>query len=116
SGKSDDNAGVAAESARFHAVFAMSHGVNNGGVLGANDNGGFGVIAVSDNGIGIHAKGGRLAGLFEGDVEVTGDIRLANADCAEDFDVVGAVKVEPGTVMVLANEGAVSESHQPYDK
>jgi len=57
-----------------------------------------------------------LAGLFEGDVEVTGDIRLANADCAEDFDVSGAVKVEPGTVMVLGNEGALSESHQAYDK
>jgi len=47
---------------------------------------------------------------------VTGDIRLANADCAEDFDVFGAVRVEPGTVMVLGNEGALSESYQPYDK
>jgi hypothetical protein len=28
-----------------------------------------------------------LAGYFEGDVEVTGDIRLTNADCAEDFDI-----------------------------
>jgi hypothetical protein len=64
----------------------------------------------------VHGKGGRLAGFFEGDLEVTGDIRLANADCAEDFDVFGAVKVEPGTVMVLGNEGALSESYQPYDK
>src|SRR4051794_14935083 len=58
-------------------------------------------------GIGIHAKGGRLAGLFEGDVEVTGDIRLVNADCAEDFDVPDNSLIEPGTVMVLADDGKV---------
>ena len=77
---------------------------------------GDGVFGESNTGIGVHGKGGRLAGLFEGDVEVTGDIRLANADCAEDFDVSGAVKMEPGTVMVLGNEGALSESRQAYDK
>jgi len=70
-------------------------------------------------------QGGRLAGLFEGHVEVTGnievtgkgsDIRLTNADCAEDFDVCGAIKVEPGTVMVLGDEGTLFESQQAYDK
>jgi hypothetical protein len=45
-----------------------------------------------------------------------GDITLVNGDCAEDFDVSGAVQMEPGTVMVLGNEGALSESHQAYDK
>jgi hypothetical protein len=74
-----------------------------------------GVLGESAN-IGVHGKGGRLAGFFEGDVEVTGDIRLANADCAEDFDVSGAVEVEPGTVMVLGHDGALSESQQAYDK
>ena len=64
----------------------------------------------------MHGKGGRLAGFFEGDVEVTGDIRLTNADCAEDFDVSGADRVEPGTVMVLGTEGALAESHRAYDK
>lgn len=65
------------------------------------------------------------AGFFKGNVEVTGnievtgpgsDIRLTNADCAEDFDVSGANKVEPGTVMVLGEEGALTESQQAYDK
>ena len=126
-GKSGDNAGVVGESEKFHAVFGISHDSNNGGVFGANDNGGWGVIGRSDSntgvsgesktGVGVHGKGGHLAGFFEGNVEVTGDISLANAaDFAEDFDVVGAVKVEPGTVMVLGNEGALSESSQPYDK
>ena len=116
SGKSIENAGVVAESDKFHAVFAICHDPNNGAVFGENKNGGFGVVGVSETGIGVAGRGGRLAGRFDGDVEVTGDIRLANADCAEDFDVVGAVKVEPGTVMVLGNEGSVSESYQAYDK
>src|SRR5204863_10199107 len=93
---------------------------------GMNDAGGWGVIGrsntntgasgESDSGIGVHGKGGKLAALFEGDVQVTGDIRLTNADCAEDFDVSGTDKVEPGTVMVLGNDGALSESVQAYDK
>jgi hypothetical protein len=73
---------------------------------------------VTDNsaGIGIYGKGGRLAGFFEGDVEVTGDIRLANADCAEDFNVSEVSSAEPGTVMVLGVEEVLLQSHQAYDK
>lgn len=77
---------------------------------------GDGVFGESNTGVGVHGKGRRLAGFFEGDVEVTGDIRLTNADCAEDFDVSGVVKLDPGTVMVLGNKGALSESQQAYDK
>jgi len=54
-----------------------------------------------------------------GNIDVTGvgsDIRLTNADCAEDFDIVGASTVEPGTVMVLGDEGALSESSEAYDR
>lgn len=125
-GFSRDNAGIVGESTKFHAVFGHSHSSNNGGVIGINDAGGWGVIGrsktntgvsgESDSGVGVHGRGGRLAGFFEGDVEVTGDIRLANADCAEDFDVYGTDKVEPGTVMVLGEEGALLESQQAYDK
>jgi hypothetical protein len=74
-----------------------------------------GVYGDSPNGIGVWGKG-RLAGRFEGDVEVTGDIRLTNADCAEDFDIVCLEKVEPGTVMVIDSEGALRPSDHPYDK
>ena len=95
------------------------------GVLGAHGDKGDGVLGVSTSGVGVHARGGRLAGLFEGDVEVTGnleitgvgsDIRLTNADCAEDFDVCGADKAEPGTVMVLGDDGALLESGRAYDR
>jgi hypothetical protein len=87
------------------------------GVQGiSSDSHGRGVEGINEAGIGIRGRGGRLAGQFQGDVEVTGDIRLVNADCAEDFDVSSADKVEPGTVMVLGNEGALFESQQAYDK
>lgn len=62
------------------------------------------------------------AGFFEGNVWVGGelavskDIILANADCAEDFDIADADLIEPGTVMVLGDEGGLHQNHQPYDK
>jgi hypothetical protein len=60
--------------------------------------------------------GGRIAPRFEGDVEVTGDIRLLNADCAEDFDVCEAAVAEPGTVMVIDERGALRPSRDAYDR
>jgi hypothetical protein len=85
------------------------------GVRGVS-NTGWGMTGESTSGIGVHGKGGQLAGLFEGDVEVTGDIRLKNADCAEDFDITCLEQVEPGTVMAIDSEGALRPSDQAYDK
>jgi len=97
-GHSRANAGVVGESEEFDGVFGMSKKATAAGVSG-------------------HNAAGGLAGFFQGDVVVTGDIRLTNAaDCAEDFDVYGADKAEPGTVMVLGNEGVISASQQAYDK
>jgi hypothetical protein len=128
-GKSTDNAGVVGESDKLHGVFGTCHNPNGAGVFGTNDQaGGFGVIGVSDSGIGVSGKGGRLAGSFEGDVEVTGnlhvtgnittdgDVILSNADCAEEFDLAGNVPVEPGMVMVLNEDGEVTQSQEAYDK
>jgi hypothetical protein len=70
---------------------------------------------LTNQGPGIFGKGAP-AGRFEGDVEVTGDIRLLNADCAEDFDIAGVETAEPGTVMVLGEEGALEPSDRAYDK
>lgn len=44
-----------------------------------------------------------------------GDIILKNADCAEDFDVVAAEAIEPGSVMVLDDNGHLQPSHTAYD-
>jgi hypothetical protein len=77
---------------------------------------GDGVFGESAHGFGVHGKGGRLAGFFEGDIEVTGDIRLRNADCAEDFDIIGVASAEPGSVMVLGEEGVLAPCGSAYDK
>jgi hypothetical protein len=74
------------------------------------------VCGESPTGVGVLGKGSKLAGRFEGDVEVTGDIRLTNADCAEDFDIAQSVSAEPGMVMVLTNEGMLKPSDGAYDK
>ncbi|MFD0364085.1 hypothetical protein ACFQZZ_21785 [Nocardia sp. GCM10030253] len=45
-----------------------------------------------------------------------GDILLKNADCAEEFDLAESASVEPGTVMVLDQEGKLRQSEESYDK
>jgi len=94
------------------------------GVLGQTDTGtgvvgfsssGTGVLAQSPGGIGLLASGA-TAGRFEGNVEVTGDVILTGADCAEEFDIAEAVDIDPGTVMVLDQDGALQQSQQAYDK
>lgn len=45
-----------------------------------------------------------------------GDITLNNADCAEDFDILESEQIEPGTVMVIEQEGKLRQSSIPYDK
>lgn len=121
-------------------VIGISDSTTGGfGVYGTNTAGGTGVAGVSKSwmgvygssastvggagvmgeatgtGPGIYGKGSR-AGYFEGDVEITGDLRLLNADCAEDFDIGLAEAVEPGTVMVIDDDGALVRSNGAYDK
>ena len=81
-----------------------------------NTGGGYGVAGRSMEGIGDLGEAGRWAGHFIGDVEGTGDIRLTNADCAEEFDIGGSSMAAPGTVMVLDDAGAVRPGHIAYDK
>jgi hypothetical protein len=89
---------------------------NGNGVWGQTDGRGVGVLGTSAHGIGVYGKGGRLAGFFEGNVEITGDLNMTNGDCAEDFDVIDVLSSEPGTVMVLGVEGALVQCSVPYDK
>ena len=126
-GESTSNWGVLGTSGPQVGVMGQSQ--TNNGVEGTSVSGN-GVSAVSQKGTGLYAQG-TPAGRFEGDVEVTGDIRLINAgDCAEDFDLAEGCeaighdpdtlsprsKVEPGTVMVLDDNGAIRPSTDPYDK
>jgi hypothetical protein len=116
-GNSDTGFGVAGLSASGTGI----HGVNGkgastnlnvgSGILGESEFGN-GVSGVSERHIGVFAKG-PVAGRFEGNVEVTGDIQLVNADVAEDFTVAAAV--EPGTVMVIDDEGLLTPCRKAYD-
>jgi len=45
-----------------------------------------------------------------------GDIVLRNGDCAEDFDVVEGLEVEPGTVMAIDDRGRLTPSQSAYDR
>ena len=66
---------------------------------------------------------GTIAGKFFGDVVVTStlscfDVLLNSdsSDCAEEFDLAGATKAPPGTVMVFGEDGALHASVRAYDR
>jgi hypothetical protein len=110
--------GVLGTSENGHGV----HGINGSG-SGTTPQYGCGVWGESQNGYGIYgASKTSDAGMFEGNVSVTGtvtvggDVVLTGADCAERFDVVEIEAAEPGTVMVIADDGALRPSRQAYDR
>jgi hypothetical protein len=51
-----------------------------------------------------------------GDISLNGDLTLAAADCAEQFDMLDASSAEPGTIVVIDDEGRLRESQCAYDK
>lgn len=82
-----------------------------------------GLFGSSESNAGVYGRSASgHAGYFEGlvyvkgDISAEGDIRLTNADCAEDFDVSLDEEIEPGAVMVLAHDGKVQMSSQAYDR
>jgi hypothetical protein len=44
------------------------------------------------------------------------DVVLTQADCAEDFDIAAGEMAEPGSVMVLDQEGMLKSSSTAYDR
>ncbi len=107
--------GVKGSSAVFDAVVGETNSTVNADVTGRN------LTTGAGGGCGIYGVGGQYAGKFDGNVQVNGtlfattDIVLGS-DCAEDFDITPNAVVEPGTVMVLSDNGALRASHDPYDK
>ena len=119
-GSSDTGVGVWGVSRDYEAVHAETRSTRASAMAVYQNNGDSQTAALY-----VKHAGNRNAALFVGNIEVTGnidvtgdgsDIRLINADCAEDFPVSGDERIEPGTVMVLGEEGALFESRQAYDK
>ncbi len=72
--------------------------------LGAQGNEGDLRIRGDDGQFKIHLDGG------------TGDIKLSGADCAEDFEVEELEKLEPGSVMAIADGGRLRRCAEAYDR
>jgi hypothetical protein len=110
--------GLAAYSTDYEAVHAETHAPKTAAIAAYHLN-------PRGTGAAIFAKKeGRAghAGFFDGKVWVSGelavggDILLANADCAEEFDVASLESAEPGSVMVLGDDGVLHPCREPYDK
>jgi hypothetical protein len=102
--------GIYSESTGGDGVQGVSHSKNHSGVAAINDGGGYGVWAK-----------GAIAGHFEGNIHVTGDVGahdvvLSGGDCAEEFEVANSETVEAGTVVVIDQDSKLAPSSVAYDK
>jgi hypothetical protein len=110
--------GLDASSTDYEAIHAETHAPRVAAIAAYNAN-------PAGTGAALYAKKvGSLghAGFFDGRVWISGelgvggDILLANADCAEDFDVVSLTLAEPGTVMVIGDDSVLTPCEAAYDK
>jgi hypothetical protein len=113
-------------------VMGLSTAPDGTGVYGgstvAKGGKGIGVRGETDSGVGVQGQafGNGLAGNFIGPVKCSGDfdcggkittddMALSGADCAEDFDVADMETSEPGTVMVVDDDGILKPCGEAYD-
>jgi hypothetical protein len=64
----------------------------------------------------IHMDGQKGNITIAGDVILTGAVMSSGGDCAEEFGIDETHPVEPGTVMVIGDEGTLRASDRAYDK
>ena len=115
-GDSTSNAGLLGISSTGEAVRGESRSPNLAAIAAVHlnpDGIGAALYAQKEGTVG-HAGVFRGNVLVRGTIEVTGDIVLPNADCAEYFDAVEGV--EPGTVVVLNDAGGLCPSATAYDR
>lgn len=127
-GDCDSGNGVYGASATWNGVEGDTWSSAHAGVAGTNHAGGPAVWGSSTGN----------AGQFDGNVLVTGnltangniqcdvaslntvnaavDVVLGGGDCAEHFDLAEEGPLEPGTVVVIDEDGAVRQSRREYDK
>jgi hypothetical protein len=107
---------VTGTSTANNGVRGVTSSAKDSAVFGVHSGQGVGVFGTSVSGIGVYGQGSPTAGFFEGNLEVTGDIQLVGADCAEQFEVHEAGLCDPGTVMVIEETGVLVPSRNAYDQ
>ena len=133
SGSGSNGLGIAIEATAVNDTAVFAHSVTGRGIDGRSQAGEgvhgetnsptFAAVAgitfnPAGTGAGVYgeSRGQGPAGFFRGNVQVTGDVQLIGADCAEQFDIANAESVEPGTVMALGEGGILEPSQFAYDK
>ncbi|MBM4256464.1 MAG: hypothetical protein FJ147_11295 [Deltaproteobacteria bacterium] len=100
---------------KLHLGRARENSLGSGAQLNTGTTGV--LVTIQDNGnIGIGTMTPQEMLDVAGNIAVSGDIRLTNADCAEDFTIGLDSAVEPGTVMVVGDDGALFPNQHAYDK
>ena len=122
----NQHAGVFGQSDQT-GVFGNSDADTGTGVMGRGGAGPqcFGVRGETTAGTAVqgHSFGSGLAGKFIGNVEVTGNLNMSSptsdivmGDVAEGFSTLDSEIIEPGTVVVLSQDGFVRPGDEAYDK
>jgi hypothetical protein len=111
---------VYGESTQNEGVRGVSHSNAHAGVTGFNQSNGPGIYGT---GGGAPFSGDQFPGaaLFDGDVKINGKLFatvdvLVGADCAEEFDSGAEHELEPGTVLVLNQDGMLQPGDRAYDR
>jgi hypothetical protein len=108
-GKSKDGPGMWGVSETHEGVHAETSSVSTAAVAAYQMN-----TASTTAALFAKHHGNGTAARFEGDVEVTGDLRLLGADVAEQFDL--AADVPAGGVVVLDDSARIDVCRAPYDR
>lgn len=110
-GYSENGTGVHCKSKQYEALHAETNSTEAAAIAAYQMN-------PESKSAALYAKhhGNGAAAVFDGNVFVSGDIILQNADFAEDFDISDKEISEPGTVMVFGEDGALVPSKKAYDK
>jgi hypothetical protein len=113
---SDNDIGIFAQGGTFSGVFNGAFVVNKTPKLNPDPNNPAkpidGSIVINDGNLFLnngHIFGKETTKIF------CFDVNLIGGDCAEDFDVASKENVDPGTLMVVDEEGLLRQSARPYD-
>lgn len=98
-GVSVDGRGTEGVSVGGEGVVGFSE--NSTGVMGQADGAGIGVVGTSKSGVGVFGKGARLAGLFEGKVDITEDLTVRGVSIHALLQRI--VKLEETVAIFLSN-------------